>query len=102
MSTVTIRAGHTTTKREAERKTYLVDWNSDSLADGAVITASDWIITPIAPSSIEDVTPDDELEADEERVMTGSRSTAVRLSGGTPGQTYEIANRIVTSESPAQ
>lgn len=37
------------------------------------------------------------------RTVTGdNRFTQVRLAGGTLGQTYEIANKVVTNESPPQ
>lgn len=46
------------------------------------------------------VTP---LTKDSESILVATnRTTQVRLSGGTLGQLYEIANRIVTNETPSQ
>jgi len=42
------------------------------------------------------------LTKDNESVLVSNRTTQVRLTGGTLGQTYEVANKIVTNESPAQ
>ncbi len=43
------------------------------------------------------------LTKDSESILVATnRTTQVRLSGGTLGQVYDIANRIVTNETPAQ
>lgn len=97
MSTVTIYPGDLVLKDPADIKVYQVDWDAQNLAIGATITQSTWTVTAIAPS-----TSDTALTKDQESVLGGNRKTQVRLSAGTLNQRYEIANKIVTSESPAQ
>jgi hypothetical protein len=48
------------------------------------------------------VATDAPLTKDSESILAGTRKTQVRLLAGTLGQIYEIANKIVTSETPAQ
>jgi hypothetical protein len=97
MSVVTILNGDQVTKDPADIKVYQVDWSTNNLAVGVTITTSTWTVTAIAPSQT-----DVALTKDQESVLTGNRTTQVRLTAGTLGQTYEIANKIVTSESPPQ
>lgn len=97
MSTITVRAGGLVTKDPSDIKVYVVDWDSENLAAGVTISTSTWTITAISPSTTDAI-----LTKDSESILTGSRKTQVRLSAGTVGQSYEIANRIVTSEAPAQ
>ena len=97
MSLITIENGDQITKDPSDVKVYLVDWDTDNLAVGATITTSSWTITAIGPSQT-----DTALTKDSESIVTGSRKTQVRLSAGTLGQTYEIANKIVTNEAPTQ
>lgn len=97
MATVTISPGALVAKDPADIKVYQVDWDTSNLGVGVTITTSTWTITALRP------TPSDAtLTKDNESVLAGSRITQVRLSGGTLNQTYEIANKIVTNESPAQ
>ena len=97
MSQITIRDQDEILKDPADIKVYLVDWDADNLAAAATIVTSSWTITAIGPSQT-----DTNLTKDSESIVTGSRKTQLRLSAGTLGQTYEIANKIVTNESPAQ
>jgi hypothetical protein len=97
MATVTLRPGALVVKDPADIKVYVVDWDTENLADSVTISTSTWTITPISPS-----TSDSALTKDQESKLAGDRKTQVRLTAGTLGQTYEIANRIVTSETPAQ
>lgn len=97
MSTITVRAGGLVTKDPADIKVYVVDWDTENLAVGATIVTSTWTITAVAPG-----VADTALTKDSESLVTGNRKSQVRLLGGTVGQTYEIANKIVTSETPAQ
>lgn len=90
--TITIREGALVTKDPADIKVYQVDWDTENLAALVTITTSTWTITG----------PDALLTKDNESILAGSRSTQLRLLAGTLGQTYEIANKIVTNESPAQ
>jgi hypothetical protein len=95
--TVTIAPGALVIKDPADIKVYVVDWDTNNLAVGVTITTSTWTITAITPS-----TSDAVLTKDQESILAGDRKTQVRLSAGTVWQTYEIANRIVTNEAPAQ
>lgn len=97
MSVITIRAGGLVVKDPSDVKVYLVDWDTENLATGVTIPTSTWTITPIGPSTTDAV-----LTKDQESILAGNRKTQVRLTAGTIGQTYEIANKIVTSETPAQ
>lgn len=97
MSTVYIDAGDEVLKDPVDSKAYGVDWDTNNLAVSVTITSSVWTITAIAPSA-----SDTALTKDNESVLAGSRRTQVRLLGGTVGQTYEVANKIVTSENPTQ
>lgn len=92
-----ISSGDQVTKDPADVKLYVVDWSTANLALGVTITTSTWTITAIYPSTTDAV-----LTKDSESILAGLRTTQVRLSAGTLGQTYEIANKIVTTESPAQ
>lgn len=62
---------------------YGVDW-SDWLASGETISTSTWTV----PTGI---TKDSDSK--------GDNSTLIWLSGGTAGTTYQLANKIVTSDS---
>jgi hypothetical protein len=98
MSTVTISPGALVTKDPSDIKVYVFDWDTNNLAVGVTISGVPvWTITAVKPS-----TTDTNLTKDNESVLAGSRKTQVRLLGGTVGQTYEIANKIVTNETPAQ
>lgn len=68
------------------------DWDSQHLAASVEIDTSSWTISG----------PDAELTKDQESVVSGNRKTQLRLTGGTPGKTYIVTNRIVTDETPAQ
>lgn len=97
MSVVTILNGGQVTKDPADIKVYQFDWDTNNLAAGVFINNSTWTITALSPSKT-----DVALTMDQPTVLAGTRKTQVRLTAGTLGQTYEVANKIVTSESPAQ
>lgn len=97
MATVTILNGDQVTKDPADSKVYLVDWDTNNLAATVIIVTSAWTITAISPSQTDAV-----LTKDNESILTGDRKTQVRLLAGTLGQTYEIANKIRTNETPYQ
>jgi len=63
---------------------YVLDWSDRLGAD--TISGSDWEFA---------VDPDYALNIDSE--TNAAQTTTVWLSGGTPGQTYEITNRITTA-----
>ena len=92
---VTIQPGGLVVKDPADVRVFVFDW-SDNLATAVTIVTSTMTITAIRPST------DTALTKDNAGILTGSRSTSVRLAAGTLGALYEVANTIVTSETPAQ
>lgn len=101
MSTLVIPDGELVVQDPSDIRVYEVDWDTENLPvtspTTVTITTSTWTITAISPSLT-----DTALLKDNESIVTGNRKTQVRLSVGTLGQTYEISNKIVTSETPAQ
>src|SRR5215207_1635796 len=111
MSTIVIRSGALVIKDPADSKVYIFDWDGDNLAPGVSIPTSTFTVTAVSPSTTDTaLTRDSEgrLTAAEATAALGrtvnidNRATRLRLTAGTLGQIYEIANRIVTSETPAQ
>lgn len=96
MSSVIIRPGQRVGKDPSDERVYTFDWDTDNLATAATITQSTWSITVVSGSDSPVLTKDNEA------VLTGSRKTQLRLKGGGLGAEYEIANKIVTSETPTQ
>ncbi len=96
MSTVTIVPGTLVTKDPDESKVYLFDWDTSNLAALVTIVTSTFVITALKPAT------DTALTKDNAAINAGSRTTQVRLLGGTIGARYEIENTIVTNETPAQ
>jgi len=105
-----IRDGGQVVKDSADIKTYCVDWR-DMFRTSVQITTSTWTITAIAPSTSDAVlTKDNEAilsaalatTALEETVSEENLVTRVRLTAGTNGQKYQVANKVVSNESPAQ
>lgn len=88
MST-TVNDGESVTKDPDASRVFTWNWDAD-LASGASIDTSTWVITG----------PDSGLTSD--NASKASRTTSVRLSGGTVGKTYTVTNRIVTDTSPAE
>lgn len=97
MSAIIVPTGALVMKDPADSKVYTVDWDTNNLAATVTITTSTWTITPVYPSRV-----DTALTKDSESILAGLRKTQVRLIAGTRGQTYEIANRIRTTETPYQ
>lgn len=97
MSTVTIAPKGLVIKDPADVKVYVFDWDTNNLGATVTITTSTFTITPIRPS-----TSDVALTKDQESILAGNRKTQLRLTAGTLGQTYEVANKITTNESPSQ
>lgn len=97
MSTILISNGGYVQQDPADLKLYLFDWDANSLALGVIITSSSFSIKAIRPS-----VTDAALVKDNESVLPSQRQTQLRLSGGTLGQTYEVANKIITNETPSQ
>jgi hypothetical protein len=96
MATVTISPGALVTKDPSDIKVYIFDWDAENLAAAVSITTSSFSITAIRPAA------DTALTKDNESILSGSRKTQLRLTAGTLGALYEITNRIVTNETPAQ
>jgi hypothetical protein len=97
MSVITIRPGDQVTKDPSDAKVYVFDWDTQNLGAGVIIATSEWSITPIRPSLTDALLLDDS-----DSILAGTRKTHVRLTGGTYGQIYEVANRITTNETPSQ
>lgn len=96
MSAITIQAGGLAVQDPSDIRIYVFDWDRDNLTTGVTIATSVFTVTAIRPSA------NTALIKDNEAIQAGSRKTQVRLSVGTLDALYEIANKIVTSESPAQ
>jgi len=97
MSAITLSEGGLVVKDPADVKLFTADWGAQNLADAVTVSTSTWTITAISPA-----TADTALTQDQASILTGGRKTSIRLSAGTLGQLYEVANKIVTSETPAQ
>ncbi len=92
MSAQTISPGDLITKDPSAIKVYQFDWTNYLTDLGAeTISSSSFTITG----------PDAVLTKDNEGVIVGNLKTQLRLSGGTLGATYIVANKIVTNASPA-
>jgi hypothetical protein len=92
MAAQTIDPGDLVVKDPSAIKVYQFDWTS-YLTDLGVET--------IAQSSFTITGPDSVLTKDNESVIVGNLKTQLRLSAGTLGATYIVANKIVTNASPA-
>lgn len=97
MGTIELEPYALTIQDPNDKKVYFFDWDAENLGVGVTIIQSSFTISALTPS-----TTDALLSKDQETLVTGNRITQVRLFGGTRGQVYEIANQIITSESPAQ
>jgi hypothetical protein len=85
-----IHSGGQVTKDPHSEEFFTLDWGTENLAIGVTIATSDFTITG----------PDADLANDD--ILTGGRSTTLRLTGGTEGKRYTVTNRIVTDETPTQ
>lgn len=95
MSTVTLAPGALFEKDANEQRVVVFDWDA-ALGTNVTIVTSTWTITAIRPSA------DTGLTKDNDSILSGSRSTQVRVKAGTLGAEYQLTNQIVTNESPAQ
>lgn len=93
---ITIRNRGLTSQDPSDQLVYLFDWDTDNLAPSVQISSSIFTITQIRGAT---TTP---LTKDQPSTLAGGRQTQVRLAGGDVGALYEIANKIVTDESPSQ
>ena len=78
----------------AEIRVLFFDWFTDVLDEGVSITESAFTVSAIKPSKT-----DTALTLD---FQNDPEDGSVRLTGGTAGQLYEIANVIQTDEGPEQ
>jgi hypothetical protein len=108
---LTIREGELVTKDPSDSKVYVFDWDLDNLSATATLTESTFTITALSPSTIDTaLTKDTEARLTSAQATTATgrvvilnnRVTQLRLIAGTLGQTYQIANAVVTDETPAQ
>jgi hypothetical protein len=96
MATITVRPGDLVTKDPSDEVVIVFDWDLENLAIGVTMSTSLFTITAIRPSA------DTGLTKDNESILAGLRKTQLRLKAGTMGALYEVANKIVTNETPAQ
>jgi hypothetical protein len=92
----TVQDGTLIRKDPSDVAVYLFDWGTEHLATGVTISTSTWTITALRP------TADTALTKDQESIPALSRTTQVRITAGTLGALYQLDNKIVTSETPAQ
>lgn len=110
MSIVIIDPGGLAVKDPADSKVFVFDWDQNNLRTGVAISTSTWTILVVAGDNTTPLTKDSEvkLTAAESTTALGrtvvgdDRATRLRLLAGTLGTLYEIANKIVTNESPSQ
>lgn len=92
---VTIQDGGSVRQDPNDTRLYVFDWD-DNLATAAAISTSTFTVTVLRPTGAVALTKDNES------IRSDNRSTQLRLSGAVAGVLYQIANKIVTNESPAQ
>lgn len=97
MSTVTLAPGGLVEKDTNEQRVIVFDWD-DALGTNVTITTSTWTIAMVRPRNESPIA----LTQDNDSIVSGSRSTQVRLKVGTLGSEYKVTNQIVTNESPTQ
>jgi hypothetical protein len=98
VSTVDISPNNVIEKDTNENRVIVFDWDENNLGTDVTISTSTWVITAIRPAGETPVN----LANDNSSILSGSRKTQTRLTGGTLGSEYRVTNRVVTSESPAQ
>jgi hypothetical protein len=95
MSTpIIIAPGHMVTKDPSDERVFKFDWTTYNIQEGVTITASTFTVIAIRPSRT-----DTALLIDNPNIPTQG---CIRVKAGTLGQVYEIANKIVTNETPNQ
>lgn len=98
---ITVDDGATITKDPSDVRVYTFDWDADNLAAAVTISSFTVTIEALYPS-----TSDAALTKIDSGtglgIVSSSRQVAVKLSGGTEGQTYRVSCQVVTSEAPAQ
>lgn len=96
---LTIENGGTAVKDPSDISVYAFDWNTDHLAAGVTISTSTFAVSAVKPTTatVPTLNTDSPLG-----IQAGSRTTKVKVTGGTAGALYRVTNTIITSESPAQ
>ena len=102
MSVTTIAPGQQIEIDPSDKKVITFNWD-DHLTAGATIATSTFTITAIRPASATGLTKDNETILSSGSY--GNRYTQLRLLAGgdsTVGQKFEVANKVVTTETPTQ
>lgn len=97
---ITVRDGATITKDASDVKVYEFDWGTRHLETGVTIATSAFAVAAVRPSTATVPTITDAESG--LGIQSGSRTTKVKVTGGTSGALYELSNTVVTNESPAQ
>src|SRR4051794_20554589 len=92
---LTIEDGGLIVKDPADQTVLTFNWD-DHLAAGVGISTSLFTVTAVRPST------DTALTTDSASFSSVARTTQARVLGGTVGALYELANKVVTNETPAQ
>jgi hypothetical protein len=94
----TISPGQLVVLDPSDIRVFTFDWGTANLPVGVTITTSTFTITVRKQNGMTALTKDNES------IVSGSRSTQVRLNATTAtlGDGYTINNKIVTNEAPAQ
>jgi len=94
----TIRSGEQLTLDPSDKGVIVFDWDAENLADAVTISTSTFTITTLKQGGTMVLTKDSES------IVSGNRKTQLRLlaTTATSGDKYQVHNKIVTAESPAQ
>lgn len=96
---LTVQDGATVPKDPSDVSVYTFDWNAEHLAAAVTISTSTFAVAAVKPTT---ATVPTLSVTSPLGIQSGSRTTKVKVTGGTAGALYRIANAIVTSETPAQ
>lgn len=107
MSVLVVRDGALVTQDPNDARVYVNDWDTDNLASGVIISSHTFTVTQLRGAATPALTKDSEAIlaswTDESgHVYATTRTTRLRLSGGSLGALYRIDETIVTNESPTQ
>lgn len=64
---------------------YAIDWGTDYLGDGDILTASSWAVDPDEPGGVQVVGS-----------SVGDTVSTVQVSGGIAGRIYRVSNQVTT------
>lgn len=118
MSAIIITPGKWAILDPNDSRVLTFDWDAETLGTDVTIATSTFTLTALKPTGATGITKDNEVRltaaqatavlanTDDPRTVTlDNRMTQLRLVGGGDsalGQMFELANKIVTNESPAQ